>query len=219
MNILIDIIVALGAGGLSAYALLKFLGTSFIQHQLDKSLKTHDAHLTQKTESLKTELSIYAHEQSVALSRIDAQGAQAIHNIYSALRAWVSPATQLINGSPLRGATDEAHLAFYSSQCEAAHNAAQAFLKVLSDHAIYLDSELYETLAALGGECGLGVATVLVPLRQGPSEGWPVATILAKTEVERVSFSENYNARILPSMQNVTERFRKLLGTLRERAL
>ena len=218
MDLLTEIVVAAGAGGVSAWALLKFLGTSFIQHQLDKSLKTHDAHLTQRTESLKAELSIYAHEQNVALSRIDAQGAQAIRTVYATLRAWARPATQLVNGSPLRGANDAAHLAFYSTQCEAAHEAAMAFHKELADHAIYLDSELYETLASLGKECGLGVAKVLVPIRQGTSEGWAIETILARTEAERAAFSASYSANVLPAMQSITERFRKLLGTLRERA-
>jgi len=195
--------------------MLKFLGTSFIKHELDKSLKIYDTQLTQRTETLKTQLSIYAHEQNIALSRIDTQRAEAIHKVYAALRDLLNPASKVAYGSPLRGAGTEDHVAFYSGLCEVAQDAALAYMEILGNNAIYIDIETYEKLIALATEFAQEIATILTPLRQGAAEEWSVEIILEITEELRAEFASRLDAQILPLVQDITCHFRKLLGTLR----
>ncbi len=178
MDFITELIVASGAGGVVAFALAQFLGKTFVRHELDKSLHSFDARLTQKTESLKTELSIYAHEQNVAVSRLDAQRAKAIQDVYAALRAWTGPASAIAAGSPLREADDEAELEFYLTHAEQAHQSGKALADALSDNAIYFDLELYGTLAALSTECMTSIARFLSTLRQGLAEGAPPHQLL-----------------------------------------
>lgn len=56
--------------------LLHFFGQRFVDHRLRKDLERYRVEFAEKTEALKTQLSIFAHEQNVAASRVDAQGSQ-----------------------------------------------------------------------------------------------------------------------------------------------
>lgn len=60
----------------------------WLKHRLSIELETYKAQLEQKLDVLKTELSIYAHEQNVGLSRIDAQRSKAIRSIWALLGKW-----------------------------------------------------------------------------------------------------------------------------------
>ena len=71
------IFTAIGGAGVALGA-AAWLSQKWLTHRLSKELETHKTQLTQKSEVLKTELSIYAHEQSVGLSRIDAQRSLAV---------------------------------------------------------------------------------------------------------------------------------------------
>lgn len=217
MEHLIAIVEGCLGGTLATLAIAKFLAKTIVQHQLDKALKSYEFQLSQKADVLKMQLSIFAHEQNVALSRIDAQGAQAIHAIYTALRTWINPTAEIISGSPLRGTDLESHLGFYRHRCEEAHAASKQLAQVLADHAIYVDSELYEILAKHSADCGRAVAEVLVPLRQGEAEGWEVEKIHNEMEKKRTALITTYHSTLSPTNQSITEKLRSTLGTLRAR--
>lgn len=202
-------------GVLASLAVAKLLAKWLVQHQLDKSLKSHEAHLTAKADVLKTQLSMYAHEQNVAVARVDSQRAQALHAIYGAISEWSRPVVTLVNGSPLRNVDEAAHLSLYFKLCEEAHAGATKLCQALQDNAIYVDTDLYTELADLADCCGISVATVLAPMRQGHAEGWPIPEVFARVEEERESFQKEYKANLLPSIQRITQRFRETLGIQR----
>jgi hypothetical protein len=211
----VTVLYGLLGGALGALAIAKLLGKWLVQHQLDKALRTHEAHLAEKADVLKTQLSIYAHEQNIAVARVDSQRARALHDIYACLRAWMRPVAMLVAGSPLRNVGPETQLSLYAKLCEEAHSASSQFFQVLADSAIYVDADLYAELGTLVAECGESVASVLVPLRQGPAEGWPVTQIANEVEAERTKFIQRHQEVILPAVQRITSRFREVLGVSR----
>ena len=76
-------------GGTAAMlALAWLLFERFVDIQVAKAIETHKAALEQKSSVLKTELSIYAHEQNVGLSRLDEQRSQAIQALYGLVTKW-----------------------------------------------------------------------------------------------------------------------------------
>ena len=81
------IVSAIGGAGVALSAAAWFF-RQWLKHRLSIELETHKAQLVQKSEVLKTELSIYAHEQNVGLSRIDAQRSEAILFIWDVLGEW-----------------------------------------------------------------------------------------------------------------------------------
>ena len=103
--------------------MLQFLGEKIISHRLAKDLERYKIELTERTDVLKTQLSIFSHEQTVAISRVDSQRSEAIHKVYAAVREVINPATLLMSGTPFVNA-DEAHdLRFYGANAELAHAA------------------------------------------------------------------------------------------------
>jgi hypothetical protein len=87
MNILEIIISAAGGAGIALSA-AAWLFRTWITQRFSIELEERKGQLTQKTEVLKTELSIYAHEQSVGLSRIDAQRSEALLAIWAVVTQW-----------------------------------------------------------------------------------------------------------------------------------
>lgn len=216
MDILLrDVLISLAGGGITAYLVLQFLGKSFVRHQLEKSLHTFDAALARRTESLKTELSMYAHEQNVAVSRLDSQRAKAIQDVYSALRAWTEPASIVAAGSPLRNEDNEIEIDFYLTRAEEAHTAGKALADALANNAIYFEIELYERLAALVAKSIHMVAAFLQPLRRVEAEGCPLPQLLHFVEADQAKFAKEYADVLHPAIQDVTDRFRKALGVIR----
>ena len=205
--------ILLGLGG--AFALLKFFGKTIVEHELEKSLKKYDAQLTEKTESLKTQLSIYAHEQNVALSRVDAQRASAIQNIYAATREWVNVAAKVAVGSPHVDADAEVELDFYMTNAEAAHSAAKLLSNTLADNAIYFDIDIYSELAEFVNVSADSTARFLSPLRQGAAEGAPPDTLLQHVETKRREFGDIFENDVLPKLGELTDKFRQSLGVIR----
>ena len=55
---------------------------------MSRAIEKYKEELQQKSAVLKTELSIYAHEQSIGLSRLDEQRSQAIKEIYAVANKW-----------------------------------------------------------------------------------------------------------------------------------
>jgi len=68
--------------------IIKFLLPRWFDHTLSKAIETHKDQLVQKTQVLKTDLSIYAHEQNVGLSRIDTQRSEAILDLWKLFCDW-----------------------------------------------------------------------------------------------------------------------------------
>ncbi|BCS53455.1 hypothetical protein [Geobacter sp. SVR] len=200
------------AGAVAAIAALKYLSSKFVEQQLSKDLEKHKTELSQRTESLKTQLSIYAHEQNVATSRVDGQKAEAIKNVYSAIRGWINPTTIIISGCPLVNASEENEFQFYSKTAEEAHAAAKKLADVLADHAIYFDEETYRELYEMSIICLEATAYFLRPIRRDIAEGRQVSGSLNAIQIEKNKLSGTWENKLLPINSRMTIKFRAILN-------
>jgi hypothetical protein len=80
-------ITALG-GTVVTLAIAAYLGRRFIDIQVSHATEKFKAELEQRSAILKTELSIYAHEQNVGISRLDQQRSVAVCAIYGLVSKW-----------------------------------------------------------------------------------------------------------------------------------
>ncbi len=215
MNFLSELALTLISGFGGAFVLLHFLGKSLINHQINKSLKVFDAQLGRKSEALKTELSIYAHEQNIALSRIDGQRAAAIHEIHTALRSWSNFSCTIANGSPHVNSDVHTHIAFYRSHAEQAHQSGFYLANALADNAIYFEADLYRQLAELSAKAQNTVATFLRTIRKGDAEGIQPTLLLKQIEEAQINFKKIHDEEIISFQQKITDQFRISLGTIR----
>lgn len=149
------LISALG-GGTVALAVAGYLGRQWLRQQLSKSLETYKAELTEKTEVLKTELSIYAHEQNVGLSRIDVQRSDAILAIWKILGEWQEHFISIT--APNQRLEQNAHNAidFYRGHSQELMRSQQSLSREVRNRTLFFDEETYAAIA----RCGLAISQV-----------------------------------------------------------
>ncbi|MGH9429277.1 MAG: hypothetical protein ACRD2L_23590 [Terriglobia bacterium] len=147
---LLEILLTAFGGTAAALLVAAYLGRSFIDLQVSRVIEKYKMELQQKSEVLKTELSIYAHEQSVGLSRLDEQRSQAIKEIYAVANKWQELFLEIAKPNPPTKLPPELQLKRYL-------NLAQNLVKVADDlsvrsrdNAIFFQQESYEIITRFG---------------------------------------------------------------------
>lgn len=207
-----DILLPLVSGGAAGWALIHFFGQRLVDHRLAKDLERYRGELKENSEVLKSQLSIYAHEQTVAISRVDSQRSEAIHKIYRCMRDIVNPVTNIAVGTPIVNGTASQSAEFYLKNAEAAHAACGVLAHTMSDLAIYFDNDTYKTIANFAKVSMDAAAIYLQPLRPLVAMGHSSEQILEVAEVGRASLQEKFQTEITPVMKSLTATFRAHLG-------
>jgi hypothetical protein len=147
---LLEVFLTAIGGTTVALAIAAYFGRTFIDLQVSRVIQKYKAELQQKSAVLKTELSIYANEQSVGLSRLDEQRSQAIKEIYAVANKWQELFLEIAQPNPPMKLPPELQLRRYL-------NLAQNFVKVAEDlsvksrdNAIFFQRESYEIIARFG---------------------------------------------------------------------
>ena len=147
---LVDVFLTAFGGTAAALAVAAYLGRSFINLQVSRAIEKYKAGLQQKSEVLKTELSIYAHEQSVGLSRLDEQRSQAIKEIYAVANKWQELFLEITRPNPPLKLPPELQLKRYLSLAKNLVNTAESLSIKSRDNAIFFQQESYEIIARFG---------------------------------------------------------------------
>lgn len=208
------VIPSLVAGG-TALAVLKFLGQRFVDHNLGKDLERYKTELGEKTETLKTQLSIYTHEQNVQITRIDAQSAEAISNVYTRMREVINPLSLIISGSPIVDGSDRQSIDYYLEAAETMHAAVGRLANSVADHAIYFEDPTYVNIYQFSKAAGNSIALYLQQLRKAIAEDQPNNVILGLAESGRAPLQTTYDAEIRPLHKKLVAIFRQSLGIRR----
>lgn len=206
-NFLREIVLPSIVGGGTAFAALKYLSKSFLQHRLKKDIEAFKTELQEKTEFLKTNLSIYANEQSISFQRVDKQRANAIHEIYQNICDSSFALTQLTVGPDKKDSIDK-QILFYSTKALDLYDRNTKMNETLRKFAIYFDNETYvmindyfTTITNINRDFLNSVSNV--KFGQISPE---------KLEQEREKISQVLNEKLLPIHQKTIDNFRYVLG-------
>ncbi len=144
------------AASVVSLPIVGYLAKKFIEHRLDVELETHKSQLIQKTEVLKTQLSIYANEQNVGLSRIDAQRTDAIQEIWGVLTKWDDVFVEIT--APNRNLHKDARnaLAAYQVWGQKLVKIAEELSVMVRNKAILVSQDTYSTI----NNCGKSILHV-----------------------------------------------------------
>lgn len=142
----------LGAIGGSAVTLgaIAFFAKQFMAIQVSRVIESHKAELKERAEALKTELSIYAHEQTVGLSRIDAQRSDAILAVWHLLGEWqesfirITAPNKQLDKAPARA------ILKYNAWAKEMLVHADHLGREVRDRAILFDETSYDVIADYG---------------------------------------------------------------------
>lgn len=148
MNLLEVFLSALG-GAAAALAVAAYLGRRLLDIQVARAIEKYKAELDQKSSILKTELSIYAHEKNVGISRIDQQRSDAIRCIYGLAMRWHEILLEITKPNEPRLAI-EAQAERYRGLAEALAKAAEEISVATRDYAIFFQQNSYEVVSRFG---------------------------------------------------------------------
>lgn len=143
-----EIIAALG-GAAIGITIAAFIGKKWISNKFDKNLAMYKSELDAKTEILKNNLSIFAHEQNVGISKIDAQRAEAIKGVYSAILRW-DVVFNTIHWSKVYGdRTWQEQLEFYQQSSAKLDASLENIIYEMVNNALYVSSQTYDNIAKI----------------------------------------------------------------------
>lgn len=147
---LFEVLLTAFGGTAVALAVAAYLGRRFIDLQVSRAIAKYQAELQQKSEVLKAELSIYAHEQNVGLSRIDEQRSQAIQAIYGLSTKWHELFLEITRPNPPEKLPPELQLRRYLNLAQNSVKAAEELSLKVRDTAIFFQQESYKIIARYG---------------------------------------------------------------------
>jgi hypothetical protein len=202
-------------GAAGATMIMAFLGKRLIDHRLGKELDRYRSELGERTESLKTELSIYAHQYTVELSCVDAQCADAIRAVFRAMRRWQSAVSALAAGTDEVAPTSADVWRHTVVATEAADTAGREYLNILADNAIYLDGATFNDVYRAADDDATRVAQLLHHIREAQAVGYEGESA-PEVEELRHRLSAYIHSELLPAHQQLTKHFRRQLGVERE---
>lgn len=200
-EIMRDLISAIGGAGV-ALAIAAFLGRQWLRLQIDKALEAYKASLAQRAEVLKTELSIYAHEQNVGLTRIDAQRSEAILSLWAILSHWEEAFLDLTapNGKLEADALEAIHR--YLGWAQELMRLSDKLSVEVRNREILFDEVAYSTIARYG----LAVSTVTNDFYAQSYEG---------IDISRIGDVNGFLARVREARDRLRESARNTVTELR----
>ena len=147
---MLEVFLTAFGGAAAALALAAYLGRKFIDIQASKALERYRSELEQKSATLKTELSIYAHEQNVGLSRIDDQRSRAIQEIYGLAMKWHDIYLEICQPSEPSFPKAEMKLQQYYNWSTNLVKAAEDISVKVRDSAIFFQQDSYAVIGKFG---------------------------------------------------------------------
>ncbi len=218
MNInLTEFLLSIIGGSSAAILVVAFLGKRLVINKLLKDLEKYKNQLTEKTESLKFQLSIYAHEQNVSLSRIDSQRSEAIIKLYSAMCAWHTCAIELLEEHPLIDPVEENRYSYFIEVARRAKRSGDNLTQELLNQAIYFDEETFNKLSELVKISTSSVSEMVDPLDEGLTVGVDYEDLESYFTKAHITFKKTYPEKISPKYEEIKTEFRRLLGSIREK--
>ena len=213
LSFLQDIIISGLVSSGAAFLILKFLGESFVKNALQKNMEVFKVQLQEKTEHLKTGLSIYAKEQEVSYQRIDAQRANAIHMVFQTICDSSLLLSQIIVGPPNKGDNVENQVRWYLTKSLEIYESTTKINDALRKNAIYFDNNTYVMLHEYFEIASTMTMELNVYLTKTEESGITSKDI----ENKRKIMEETLFKKLKPIHQKTTDCFRYILGIEKEK--
>lgn len=218
-DFLVSLVIPGLVGGGVAWAVFAYLGQKFIEQRLSKDIKRFESELSQKTEALKVQLSIYAHEQNIVATRIDGQRADAIKLVYKAISEWKIPTEKLVGKCPMLDPDpefEETEWGYYLDWVRKSNVAGRNLISVLEGQAIYFDEDLYNKLLT-GIICFSDTVEIIAThVDVGLTVGIDYEDLVPEVMKLREELVPIYNEKFLPLFQEIITDFRFVLGSMRK---
>ena len=174
-----------------------------------KILEKDRARYQSEIEILKSDLSKKIHEHNVAVSRIDAQRAEAIRNLYVLLIEWFEAALEIRAPNRLQEQDVEVAIGTYQKWGKELRLKSEKLEKLSMLYAILLQEETYKKII----QCGSSASTLSINFSNSAfnsTESEPGA-ILNGIESARTTLENEYQKDFEPARAALIEEFRNIM--------
>ena len=197
----------LSAGG--AYYLMQ----RFMDIQVQKVIMKYESELAHRTEALKTDLSIYAHEQTVGLSRLEELRAEAIQGIYALAIKWQEQFLEITQPNLPRYPDQDRQLQRMVNWSQNLVRTGEHLSIKVRDTAIFFDEESYHAIARYG-KLGMDLA---IDFYDVTFEKWDktkdpnYGELFESFDTERAKLRETAKGEFEKAQRTLIIEFRKLM--------
>lgn len=217
---LIDVFLTVIGGTSVVLLIAAYLGRRFLDIQVERAIKKYEAELNQKADVLKTELSIYAHEQNVGLTRIDAQRSEAILSVWAMLVKWQETFLDLTAPNCLLEKDAARAIQKYQEWARQLMDLSNRLSVDVRNHAILFDQAAYEAIA----RCGMAMNDVTDNFYAETYEAVDLSTIpdaaifLKRVSDAREKLRDSAKDRVEELRDALVHEFRLLMRTEKRQA-
>ncbi len=146
---LIEVFLTAFGGTGAALGVATFIGKSFVNLQVSRVIEKYKSELEQRSSVLKTELSIYAHEQNVGITRLDQQRSDAIRSIYGHAMKWHDLLMEITKPNEPK-LPPELSVRRYFELSKSLVQSTENISELTRDNAIFFQQDSYEVIARFG---------------------------------------------------------------------
>jgi hypothetical protein len=207
--------------GLVSAGAVAFLFRKFMDIQVQKVIGKYEASLRDKTEALKTDLSIYAHEQTIGLTRLEELRADAIQAIYAIMIRWQELFLEITQPDLPARATDELRLQQMVNWSQNLVKIGDELSVKVRDTAIYFDEQSYQVIGRYGKlSTDLAIDFYDAAFGQWDKTKEPdYPQLFASFATERTKLRESSKGEFEKAQKTLVVEFRKLMKAERVAAL
>lgn len=211
-NIAGAVITSLGGGALLVAAFSSWLGKVWASRILEKDRAKYQSEI----EILKSELNKKIHEHNVAVSRIDAQRAEAIQKLYIILIEWFEAALEIRAPNKLHEKNNEIAIGTYQQWARSLRRASEKLEKLSMLFAILLQPDTGEKIAKCGHSASM-LSISFCDAAFNSTETDP-EKILESIEAARKKLEDEYQADFEPAKTALVDEFRNIMDpTIKEK--
>ena len=204
-NTALAIVTSLGGGALIVFAFSSWLGKVWANRILEQDRTKYQAAI----EGLKSEITKKIHEHNVAVSRIDAQQAEAIQRLYVAFVQWFEACLDIRAPKDIIDKHPEKARTVYANWGRVLHAKAEAIEKLSVLAAIYLSPETHKIVVRCGYTASmLSVDYCDAVINSRPETPEQVRDVLVSA---RAKLEDGYKAGFEPAQQALIAEFRRVL--------
>jgi len=204
-NIAGAVITSLGGGALLVAAFSSWLGKVWASRILEKDRAKYQSEI----EILKSELNKKIHEHNVAVSRIDAQRAEAIQKLYIILIEWFEAALEIRAPNTLHEEDHEVAIGIYQQWAKALRATSEKLEKLSMLFAILLQPDTYEKIAKCGHSASM-LSIGFCDAAFNTTETDP-QKILESIEAARKKLEDEYQTDFEPARSALVDEFRNIM--------
>lgn len=199
------IIASLGGGALLIAAFSSWLGKVWANRILESDRAKYQTEI----EILKSDLNKKIHEHNVAVSRIDAQRAEAIQKLYVLLIEWFEAALQIRAPNKLHEEKEEIAIGVYQEWGKVLRLQSEKLEKLSLLFAILLKHETYEKIV----KCGYSASMLSIKFCDAAfnSKENDPKIIMKSIESARKELEDEYQKDFEPAREALVEEFRNIM--------